>query len=74
MRRDRSILDSVTEKVADLQRGLGAARSLKLDEYLEAVRDVERRIQKAEEQSAQRAAGRRAAGRHSRDVRRARAS
>jgi hypothetical protein len=49
---DRSLLDSVTEKVADLQRGLGAPDRVKLAEYLEAVRDIERRIQKAEGQSA----------------------
>ena len=49
--RDASLLDSVTERVADLQRGLGAQDRTKLDQYLAAVRDVERRIQKAEEQS-----------------------
>ncbi len=49
---DRSILDSVTEKVADLQRGIGPEDRHKIDQYLDAVRDVERRIQKAEEQSA----------------------
>ena len=59
------MLDSVTEKVADLQQRLGRAIAPSSTEYLEAVRDIERRIQKAEEQSAQRAAGRRAAGRHS---------
>ena len=38
--------------VARLQPGLGARDKSKLDEYLEAIRDIERRIQKAEEQSA----------------------
>ena len=52
MRTDRSILDSVTEKTAELQRRLGDRDRGKLSEYLEAVRDVERRIQRAEEQSA----------------------
>ncbi len=52
IRRDRSILDSVTQKVADLQRGLGSPDRGKLNEYLEAIRDSERRIQKAEVQSA----------------------
>jgi hypothetical protein len=52
IRRDRSILDSVTQKVADLQRGLGSPDRGKLTEYLEAIRDSERRIQKAETQSA----------------------
>ena len=52
IRKERSILDSVTEKVADLRRGLGLRDNAKLSEYLEAIRDVERRILKAEEQSA----------------------
>ena len=47
----QSILDSVTEKVHGLQRELGPNDRLRVDEYLEAVRDIERRIQKAEEQS-----------------------
>jgi hypothetical protein len=50
--KERSILDSVTERVRDLQRGLGVRDHVKISEYLEAVRDVERRIQKAEEQGA----------------------
>ena len=45
---NRSLLDDVTDKVASLQRGLGPRDRAKLEEYLEAVRDVERRIQKAE--------------------------
>jgi hypothetical protein len=49
--RDASLLDSVTERAADLQRGLGTQDRSKLDQYLAAVRDIERRIQKAEEQS-----------------------
>ena len=48
--RDRSILDSVAQGVARLQRGLGVRDRAKLSQYLEAVRDVERRIQRAEEQ------------------------
>ena len=48
MQRDRSILDAVTRKVARLQGGLGAADRAKLGDYLAAVRDVERRIQRAE--------------------------
>ncbi|MEE2963437.1 MAG: DUF1552 domain-containing protein [Acidobacteriota bacterium] len=50
MQRDRSILDSVTEKVSDLRREVGQADSLKIDEYLDGVRDIERRIQRAEQQ------------------------
>ena len=48
---DRSILDSVTEKVTRLLAGLGPTDRVKLTEYLDAVRDVERRIQRAEEQA-----------------------
>ncbi|HEV8318593.1 MAG TPA: DUF1552 domain-containing protein, partial [Vicinamibacterales bacterium] len=51
VRRDRSILDSVSEKAERLQLRLPASDRTKLTEYLDAVRDVERRIQKAEEQS-----------------------
>ena len=50
--RRRSILDSVARTVTDLRRTLGPADSAKLTEYLDAVRDVERRIQRVEEQSA----------------------
>jgi hypothetical protein len=53
IQRQRSLLDSVSGTVADLGRELGASDRARLDEYLDAVRDVERRIQKAEEQSAQ---------------------
>src|SRR5688572_10209972 len=49
---DRSILDSVTSKLARLQRDLGSRDREKLSQYVEAIRDVERRIQRAEEQSA----------------------
>ena len=52
-RQDRSILDAVTRKVARLRKGLGAADQAKLGDYLAAVRDVERRIQRAEAQSDQ---------------------
>ncbi len=47
---NKSILDSVTEKLADLKRELGPQDQVKVDEYAESIRDVERRIQKAEEQ------------------------
>ena len=51
LRQDRSILDSVTARVRQLQQKLGAADNTKVSDYLESLRDVERRIQKAEEQS-----------------------
>jgi hypothetical protein len=53
IRKDRSVLDSVIEKVTKLDRELGPNDHAQLTEYLDAVRDVERRIQKAEEQSTQ---------------------
>ena len=48
---DRSILDSVRDRIANLQGRIGTRDKAKLGEYLEAVRDIERRIRKAEEQS-----------------------
>src|SRR5216117_3620022 len=50
LRQHKSILDSVAEKLADLKRDLGPQDQVKVDEYAEAIRDVERRIQKCEEQ------------------------
>jgi hypothetical protein len=52
LRRSSSILDSVTEKVQQLRRGLAADDRVKLGGYLEAVRDVEQRLQVAEQQGA----------------------
>ncbi len=52
LRQHKSILDSVNEKLAGLKKELGPQDQLKVDEYTESIRDVERRIQKAEEQSA----------------------
>ena len=46
----KSMLDSVTESLARLRRDLGVNDRAKVEQYTEAVRDVERRIQKAEEQ------------------------
>src|SRR5437773_6595432 len=50
LRQHKSILDSVTEKLASLKKELGPRDQVKVDEYTESIRDVERRIQKAEEQ------------------------
>jgi hypothetical protein len=47
-RRDRSILDWVTESANRLTNTLGAADRARLDDYLEDVREVERRIQRVE--------------------------
>ena len=46
----RSILDAVTEKVSRLRLELGVSDKHKLNEFLEAVRDIERRIEVAEAQ------------------------
>ena len=46
----QSILDSVTDKLTDPKVAVGPRDRAKLDEYTEAVRDDERRIQLAEQQ------------------------
>ncbi len=51
MRRDRSILDLVGAELNGLERVVGPGDQVKLEEYLEAVRDIERRIAMAEEQN-----------------------
>ncbi len=48
----RSILDSVIGKLDSFRQGLGAEDKSRLSEYVDAIRDVERRIQVAEKQSA----------------------
>jgi hypothetical protein len=51
IRQQRSVLDSVTQEIDRLQGALPQSDRVKLTEYLSAVRDVEQRIQRAEEQS-----------------------
>jgi hypothetical protein len=48
MRQDRSILDKIIDEVAHLRTSLGVRDKAKLTEYLEGIRDVERRIEKFE--------------------------
>jgi hypothetical protein len=48
---DRSILDSITGEVAHLQTGLGAGDRGKISDYLDNVREIERRIQMAEKRA-----------------------
>jgi Protein of unknown function (DUF1552) len=48
LRRRASLLDAVRSDLASLKRELGKSDRAKMDEYLESVRDVERRIQMAE--------------------------
>src|SRR5215510_1766480 len=50
--KQRSILDYVTSSINRLGKSVSPGDRAKLDEYLEAIRDVERRIQKAEQQNA----------------------
>ena len=50
-KQQRSILDAVMDKVAKLQGGLAGEDQRKLDNYLDAVREIERRIQIAESQA-----------------------
>jgi hypothetical protein len=45
-REDQSILDSVTEEAQALRRGVSAPDRGRLEDYLENVREIERRIQK----------------------------
>ncbi|HWP83725.1 MAG TPA: DUF1552 domain-containing protein [Terriglobia bacterium] len=52
IKKDRSILDSVSEGVARMLGEVGPSDRAKLSEYLDALRDVERRIQVAERTSA----------------------
>ncbi len=53
-RKDRSILDTVLQSSARLQRELGTSDRTRLVEWTDAVRDIERRIQISEEQSSKR--------------------
>ena len=50
-RKERSILDFVNQQAGSLMSSLGPGDRTKLSDYLDAIRDVERRIQMAEEQS-----------------------
>jgi hypothetical protein len=52
LKEQSSILDYVTGDLNRLEGSLGPADRGKLSEYLDAIRDIERRIQKAEEQNA----------------------
>ncbi len=51
LQRDRSLLDSVTAELARFQKGIGQVDRAKVEQYVESVRDIERRIQKAEGQA-----------------------
>src|SRR5678815_156983 len=51
MATDRSVLDSLLEELKGLSTGLGGKDLNRLNDYLENVREIEQRIQKAEKQS-----------------------
>jgi hypothetical protein len=51
LQQDRSILDSVAEAVERLRRGLGTRDRTRLSDYLEDIREIERRIERAEKQA-----------------------
>jgi hypothetical protein len=51
MKRNESVLDSIAEDARALQRDLGARDSVRLAEYLEYIRDIERRIERTEAQN-----------------------
>jgi hypothetical protein len=51
IQRERSILDAVTAQVNRLQKGLGPQDRNRVAEYLDNVREIERRIQLAEKQT-----------------------
>lgn len=48
LRKKASLLDSFNEDIARLQRKLGPGDRVRVSQYLDSVREVERRIQKAE--------------------------
>jgi hypothetical protein len=52
LRKDRSILDALTEDISGLQRTLGPVDRTRVAEYLGAVREIERRIQETERHAA----------------------
>ncbi len=47
-----SVLDWITARVGQLQRELGAADRARMDQYLENIREIERRIQHVEKRNA----------------------
>jgi hypothetical protein len=51
MKTDRSILDSITREATRLKSSLPAADRVRLDEYQENIREIERRIVKIEERN-----------------------
>ena len=48
MREERSLLDSITEEANQLRSALGARDRVRVGEYLDNIREIERRIQRTE--------------------------
>jgi hypothetical protein len=51
-RADRSILDFITARIGQVRRELGASDQARLGDYLENIREIERRIQRVEARNA----------------------
>jgi hypothetical protein len=51
-RADRSILDFITARIGQVRRDLGASDQARLGDYLENIREIERRIQRVEARNA----------------------
>jgi Protein of unknown function (DUF1552) len=51
-RADRSLLDWIAGEVAQLKRELGPADRVRMEHYLDNIREIERRIQRVEERNA----------------------
>ena len=56
LREDGSLIDWLSDDIAHVQKKLGPGDRTKLSQYLDTVREIERRIQKAEQQTANSAA------------------
>jgi len=52
---DRSILDAVVQQAGSFNRSLGTADQQKISDYLDSIREIERRLQQAENQIARNA-------------------
>jgi Protein of unknown function (DUF1552) len=51
LRQEASVLDSITDDLADLKRGLGSRDRVRVSEYLDNIREIEQRIHKTESQN-----------------------
>jgi len=53
LRNRRSVLDAVTQQAQQLQKGLAPADRSRMSDFLDNVREIEQRIERSEQQSAQ---------------------